>query len=28
MDEYKRNLKSKVEKANKDLASFEYKFRV
>ena len=27
MDEYKRNLKSKVEKANKDLASFEYKFR-
>ena len=28
MDEYKRNLKSKVEKANKDLASYEYKFRV
>ena len=28
MDEYKRNLKSKVEKANKDLASFEYKFRL
>ena len=28
MDEYKRNLKSKVKKANKDLASFEYKFRV
>ena len=28
MDEYKRNLKSKVEKANKDLASFEYRFRV
>ena len=28
MDEYKRNLKSKVEKANKELASFEYKFRV
>ena len=28
MDKYKRNLKSKVEKANKDLASFEYKFRV
>ena len=28
MDEYKRNLKSKVEKANKDLSSFEYKFRV
>ena len=28
IDEYKRNLKSKVEKANKDLASFEYKFRV
>ena len=28
MDEYIRNLKSKVEKANKDLASFEYKFRV
>ena len=28
MDEYKRNLKSKVEKANIDLASFEYKFRV
>ena len=28
MDEYERNLKSKVEKANKDLASFEYKFRV
>jgi len=28
MDEYKRNLKFKVEKANKDLASFEYKFRV
>ena len=28
MDEYKRNLKSKVEKANKDLASFEYKFRI
>ena len=28
MDKYKRNLKSKVEKANQDLASFEYKFRV
>ncbi len=28
MDEFKRNLKSKVEKANKDLLSFKYKFRV
>tara|TARA_A100001035_G_scaffold19674_1_gene13377 strand:+ start:272 stop:781 length:510 start_codon:yes stop_codon:yes gene_type:complete len=28
MDNYKLNLKSKVEKANKDLTSFKYNFRV
>lgn len=27
MDEYKKTLKSKVEKANKDLSSFKFKFR-